>query len=111
MHSSILPSNHFCLFLWLCFGGPRFSKAASPFDCYLDRLGSSDRRGLYLLGEEMAENSQGDQAAAAVQILRELPSIYRWVTNDILGTPSSLDQQYLDELKLTGVLFGGGDLE
>ncbi|MED6138977.1 hypothetical protein PIB30_079540 [Stylosanthes scabra] len=25
--------------------------------------------------------------------------------------PSSLSQQYLDELKLTGVLFGGGDLE
>ncbi|MED6124419.1 hypothetical protein PIB30_058718 [Stylosanthes scabra] len=29
----------------------------------------------------------------------------------MLGMPSSLDQQYLDELKLTGVLFGGGDLE
>ncbi|MED6149907.1 hypothetical protein PIB30_067127 [Stylosanthes scabra] len=59
----------------------------------------------------MAKNSQGDRAVAAVQIPRELPSIYRWVTNDVLGTPSSLDQQYLDELKLTGVLFGGGDLE
>ncbi|MED6159496.1 hypothetical protein PIB30_042819 [Stylosanthes scabra] len=34
-----------------------------------------------------------------------------WVANDVLGTPSSLDQKYLDELKLTGVLFGGGDLE
>ncbi|MED6161412.1 hypothetical protein PIB30_060486 [Stylosanthes scabra] len=64
-----------------------------------------------LLGEEMAENPQGDQAAAAVQIPRELPSIYRWVTNDVLGTPSSLYQQYLDELKLTEGLFGGGDLE
>ncbi|MED6221163.1 hypothetical protein PIB30_051781 [Stylosanthes scabra] len=59
----------------------------------------------------MAENSQGDREAAAVQIPCELPSIYRWVTNDVLGTPSSLDQQYLDELKLTRVLFGGGDLE
>ncbi|MED6149397.1 hypothetical protein PIB30_061978 [Stylosanthes scabra] len=58
----------------------------------------------------MAENSQGDQAAAAVQIPRELPSIYIWVTNDVLGTPS-LEKQYLDELKLTGVLFGGGDEE
>ncbi|MED6149288.1 hypothetical protein PIB30_060974, partial [Stylosanthes scabra] len=50
-------------------------------------------------------------ATGAVQIPRELPFIYRWVSNDVLGTPSSLDQQYLDELKLSGVLFGGGDLE
>ncbi|MED6135920.1 hypothetical protein PIB30_051267 [Stylosanthes scabra] len=65
---------------------------------------------------EMAENQPENQeavvpAAGAVQIPRELPFIYRWVANDVLGTPSSLDQQYLDELKLTGVLFGGGDLE
>ncbi|MED6126833.1 hypothetical protein PIB30_082288, partial [Stylosanthes scabra] len=59
--------------------------------------------------ERMAENLQGDQPAeGAVQIPRELPFIYRWVTNDVLGTPSALDQQYLDELKLTGVLFGEG---
>ncbi|MED6213803.1 hypothetical protein PIB30_096888 [Stylosanthes scabra] len=60
----------------------------------------------------MAENLQGDQPAErAVQIPRELSFIYKWVTNDVLGTPSVLDQQYLAELKLTGVLFGGGDLE
>ncbi|MED6126451.1 hypothetical protein PIB30_078593 [Stylosanthes scabra] len=61
----------------------------------------------------MAENQPENQeavvpAAGVVQIPRELPFIYRWVANDALGTPSSLDQQYLDELKLTGVLFGGG---
>ncbi|MED6161828.1 hypothetical protein PIB30_064400 [Stylosanthes scabra] len=57
----------------------------------------------------MAENLQGDQPTKeVVQIPRELPFIYRWVTNDVLGTPSALDQEYLDELKLTGVLFGGG---
>ncbi|MED6161990.1 hypothetical protein PIB30_066115 [Stylosanthes scabra] len=65
---------------------------------------------------EMAENQPENQeavvpAAGVVQIPRELPFIYRWVANDVLGTPSSLDQQYLDELKLTGVLFGGRDLE
>ncbi|MED6109329.1 hypothetical protein PIB30_032440 [Stylosanthes scabra] len=50
----------------------------------------------------MAENPQGDQETAeAVWIPRELSSIYRWVTNDVLGTPSALDQQYIDELKLT----------
>ncbi|MED6164388.1 hypothetical protein PIB30_089518, partial [Stylosanthes scabra] len=60
----------------------------------------------------MIENQPENQeavvlAAGVVQIPRELPFIYRWVANDVLGTPSSLDQQYLDELKLTGVLFGG----
>ncbi|MED6170510.1 hypothetical protein PIB30_031747 [Stylosanthes scabra] len=60
----------------------------------------------------MAENPQGDQGAAeAVQIPRELLLIYRWVTNDVLGSSYILSQQYLDELKLFGVLFGGGDLE
>ncbi|MED6212339.1 hypothetical protein PIB30_082341 [Stylosanthes scabra] len=62
---------------------------------------------------EMAENQPENQeavvpAAGVVQIPRELTFIYRWVANDVLGTPSSLDQQYLDELKLTEVLFGGG---
>ncbi|MED6162149.1 hypothetical protein PIB30_067596 [Stylosanthes scabra] len=44
---------------------------------------------------EMAENRQGDQdatAATTVQIPHELPSIYRWVSNDVLGAPSILDQ-------------------
>ncbi|MED6171886.1 hypothetical protein PIB30_044983 [Stylosanthes scabra] len=62
----------------------------------------------------MAENRPGDRevaAASAVQIPHELPSIYRWVANDVLGAPSILDQRYLDELKATGILFGGGGLE
>ncbi|MED6111439.1 hypothetical protein PIB30_052290 [Stylosanthes scabra] len=64
---------------------------------------------------KMAENRPGDRdataAAAAVQIPHELPSIYWWVANDVLGAPSILDQRYLDELKATRVLFGGGGLE
>ncbi|MED6206447.1 hypothetical protein PIB30_026776 [Stylosanthes scabra] len=61
----------------------------------------------------MAEDRQGNQevATAAVQMPHELPSIYRWVSNDVLGTPSILDQDYLNELKESGVIFGGGDLE
>ncbi|MED6162839.1 hypothetical protein PIB30_074267 [Stylosanthes scabra] len=57
----------------------------------------------------MAEN-RGDQGAmaTAVQMPRELPSIYRWVSNDVLGAPSILDLGYLDKLKETGILFGGG---
>ncbi|MED6110204.1 hypothetical protein PIB30_040776 [Stylosanthes scabra] len=46
-----------------------------------------------------------------VQMPHELPSIYRWVANDMLGASSILNQEYLNELKLFGVLFGGGDLE
>ncbi|MED6173482.1 hypothetical protein PIB30_059929 [Stylosanthes scabra] len=57
----------------------------------------------------MAENLQGDQSAkGAVQIPRELPFIYRWVTNDVLGTPSALDQQYIDELSSPGFCLVGG---
>ncbi|MED6154118.1 hypothetical protein PIB30_108935, partial [Stylosanthes scabra] len=62
----------------------------------------------------MAENRpevRDATAAAAGRIPHELPSIYRWVSNDVLGAPTILDQRYLDELKATGVLFGGGGLE
>ncbi|MED6165733.1 hypothetical protein PIB30_102427 [Stylosanthes scabra] len=41
----------------------------------------------------------------------ELPFIHRWVTNDVLGSPSLLTQEYLEELKLSGAIFGGWDLE
>ncbi|MED6220421.1 hypothetical protein PIB30_044665 [Stylosanthes scabra] len=61
----------------------------------------------------MAENRPGDRevmVALAVQIPHELSSIYRWVANDVLGAPSILDQRYLDELKATRILFGGGGL-
>ncbi|MED6177612.1 hypothetical protein PIB30_099811 [Stylosanthes scabra] len=60
---------------------------------------------------KMAENRLGDRDATAVQIPHELPSIYWWVSNDVLGTPSILDQGYLEELKGTGILFDGGGLE
>ncbi|MED6141764.1 hypothetical protein PIB30_106729 [Stylosanthes scabra] len=60
----------------------------------------------------MAKNPQGDhEAAVAVHMPHELPSIYRWVTNDVLGASSILTQEYVNELKLSGVMFGGGDLE
>ncbi|MED6106089.1 hypothetical protein PIB30_001485 [Stylosanthes scabra] len=38
-------------------------------------------------------------------MLHELPTIYRWITRDVLGAPSILDQEYLNELKSLGVLF------
>ncbi|MED6151573.1 hypothetical protein PIB30_083784 [Stylosanthes scabra] len=41
----------------------------------------------------------------------ELSPIYRWVSRDVLGAPPILSQAYLDELKLSEVIFGGGDMK
>ncbi|MED6127655.1 hypothetical protein PIB30_090057 [Stylosanthes scabra] len=54
----------------------------------------------------MAVNSQGDggmvvREVEAAQMLHELPSIYRWIIEDVLGAPSVLTQEYLDEMKLS----------
>ncbi|MED6186614.1 hypothetical protein PIB30_068400 [Stylosanthes scabra] len=64
----------------------------------------------------MAENQPENQeaavpAAGAAQMLRELSPIYQWVSRDVLGAPPILSQAYLDKLKLSGVIFGGGELE
>ncbi|MED6197573.1 hypothetical protein PIB30_057707 [Stylosanthes scabra] len=65
---------------------------------------------------EMAENQPENQeavvpAAGVAQMPHELSPIYRWVSRDVLGAPPILSQAYLNELKLSGVIFGGGDLE
>ncbi|MED6120305.1 hypothetical protein PIB30_019628 [Stylosanthes scabra] len=57
------------------------------------------------------DDNQGIAAAEVVQIPRELPDTYRWVSPDVLGAPCTVDQDYLDELKDSGVIFGGGELE
>ncbi|MED6125265.1 hypothetical protein PIB30_067033 [Stylosanthes scabra] len=62
----------------------------------------------------MAENPGNNQEAGvaeAVRMLYEVSLLYRWVSPDILGAPSILNQGYLDELKRTGVIFDGGELE
>ncbi|MED6202684.1 hypothetical protein PIB30_108001, partial [Stylosanthes scabra] len=64
----------------------------------------------------MAENQPKNQeavvpAAGVARMPHELSPIYRWVSRDVLGAPPILSQAYLDELKLSGVIFGGGDLE
>ncbi|MED6157373.1 hypothetical protein PIB30_022499 [Stylosanthes scabra] len=63
---------------------------------------------------KMAENPDSNPeavAATTVQISHELSPLYRWVSPDVLGAPSALNQAYLDELKATRIIFGGGDLE
>ncbi|MED6223015.1 hypothetical protein PIB30_069952 [Stylosanthes scabra] len=60
----------------------------------------------------MTENQEAAvRVVEAAQVPRELSTIYRWVTRDVLGTPPILSQGYLDEMKLSRVIFGGGDLE
>ncbi|MED6161320.1 hypothetical protein PIB30_059630 [Stylosanthes scabra] len=64
----------------------------------------------------MAENQPENQeavvpAVGVAQMPRELSPIHRWVSRDVLGASPILSQAYLDELKLSGVIFGGGELE
>ncbi|MED6221146.1 hypothetical protein PIB30_051658 [Stylosanthes scabra] len=59
----------------------------------------------------MAENPGNNQEAEVVRMPYEVSLLYRWVSPDVLGAPSILNKGYLDELKGTGVIFGGGELE
>ncbi|MED6213466.1 hypothetical protein PIB30_093671 [Stylosanthes scabra] len=43
----------------------------------------------------------------AAPMPHELPSIYHWVAQDVLGSLSTLTQGYLIELMLSCVIFGG----
>ncbi|MED6131375.1 hypothetical protein PIB30_008964 [Stylosanthes scabra] len=64
------------------------------------------------MGENQLENQEAAvPAAGAAQMPRKLSPIYRRVRRDVLGAPPILSQAYLDELKLSGVIFGGGELE
>ncbi|MED6145240.1 hypothetical protein PIB30_023347 [Stylosanthes scabra] len=62
------------------------------------------------MAENHGDNQEGGRAGA-VQMPHEVSLLYRWVSLDVLGAPSILNQAYLDELKGTRVIFGGGDLE
>ncbi|MED6133062.1 hypothetical protein PIB30_024896 [Stylosanthes scabra] len=59
----------------------------------------------------MAENPGNNQEAEVVRMPYRVSLLYRWVSPNVLGAPSILNQGYLDELKGTGVIFGGGELE
>ncbi|MED6140319.1 hypothetical protein PIB30_092031 [Stylosanthes scabra] len=47
----------------------------------------------------------------AAQMPHELDPLYNWVNRDVLGSPTTLTEEYLAELKLSGVICGGGDEE
>ncbi|MED6168707.1 hypothetical protein PIB30_014172 [Stylosanthes scabra] len=62
-------------------------------------------------GNPQCDHGDVVREAEAAQMLHELLFIHRLVNNNVLGVLSVLTQEYLDELKLFGVIFGGGDLE
>ncbi|MED6144037.1 hypothetical protein PIB30_011539 [Stylosanthes scabra] len=41
----------------------------------------------------------------------ELNPLYDWVNRDVLGSPCTMTEDYLMELKNSGVIFGGGEEE
>ncbi|MED6120837.1 hypothetical protein PIB30_024713 [Stylosanthes scabra] len=45
------------------------------------------------------------------QMPHELNPLYSWATRDVLGSPSTLTEDYLRELKESGVICGGGEEE
>ncbi|MED6215805.1 hypothetical protein PIB30_001422 [Stylosanthes scabra] len=45
------------------------------------------------------------------QIPHELNPLYSWATRDVLGSPSTITEDYLKELKESGVICGGGEEE
>ncbi|MED6139631.1 hypothetical protein PIB30_085657 [Stylosanthes scabra] len=45
------------------------------------------------------------------QMPHELNPLYSWATRDVLGSPSTLTEEYLRELKESGVICGGGEEE
>ncbi|MED6208692.1 hypothetical protein PIB30_047677 [Stylosanthes scabra] len=47
----------------------------------------------------------------AAQLPHELDPLYSWVNRDVLGSPSTMTEEYLTELKSSGEIFGGGEEE
>ncbi|MED6204077.1 hypothetical protein PIB30_005804 [Stylosanthes scabra] len=45
----------------------------------------------------------------AAQLRHELGPLYSWVNRDVLGSPSTMTEDYLTELKSSGVICGGGE--
>ncbi|MED6119864.1 hypothetical protein PIB30_015607 [Stylosanthes scabra] len=61
--------------------------------------------------------SQGNDPRGVVrevegaQMPHELDLLYNWVNRDVLGSPSTMTEEYLTELKSSGVICSGGEEE
>ncbi|MED6174938.1 hypothetical protein PIB30_073625 [Stylosanthes scabra] len=50
-----------------------------------------------------------DREVEGTQMPHELNPLYDWVNRDVLGSPCTMTEEYLTELKNSGVIFGGGE--
>ncbi|MED6107469.1 hypothetical protein PIB30_014320 [Stylosanthes scabra] len=55
--------------------------------------------------------SEDPISSRGAQIPHELNPLYSWATRDVLGSPSTITEDYLKELKESGVICGGGEEE
>ncbi|MED6192379.1 hypothetical protein PIB30_009457 [Stylosanthes scabra] len=54
---------------------------------------------------------EGVREVEGAQMPHELNPLYNWATRDVLGSPSTLTEDYLKSLKESGVICGGGEEE
>ncbi|MED6119893.1 hypothetical protein PIB30_015843 [Stylosanthes scabra] len=54
---------------------------------------------------------EGVREVEEAQMPHELNPLYNWATRDVLGSPSTLTEDYLKSLKESGVICGGGEEE
>ncbi|MED6131174.1 hypothetical protein PIB30_007469 [Stylosanthes scabra] len=67
-----------------------------------------------LMSRQMAEPQRDVEVVRevdAAQLPHELDPLYSWVNQDVLGSPSTMTEDYLTELKSSGVICGGGEEE
>ncbi|MED6108195.1 hypothetical protein PIB30_021331 [Stylosanthes scabra] len=62
---------------------------------------------------EVGENDPGStiREVEEAQMPHELNLLYSWATRDVLGSPSTITEDYLKELKESRVILGGGEEE
>ncbi|MED6147024.1 hypothetical protein PIB30_040132 [Stylosanthes scabra] len=62
---------------------------------------------------EVRGNNPGGRVreVEGAQMPHELNPLYSWATRDVLGSPSTLTEDYLKSLKESGVICGGGEEE
>ncbi|MED6184710.1 hypothetical protein PIB30_050140 [Stylosanthes scabra] len=66
-----------------------------------------------VLNPKVRGNNPGEKVreVKGAQMPHELNPLYSWATRDVLGSPSTLTEDYLKSLKESGVICGGGEEE
>ncbi|MED6204245.1 hypothetical protein PIB30_007354 [Stylosanthes scabra] len=64
------------------------------------------------MAEVRENNPEGRvREVEGAQMPHELNPLYSWATHDVLGSPSTLTEDYLKSLKESGIICGGGEEE